>query len=154
MHVSGGDMDRSQQSHTPARTCAQALACFSKLLTGSHGSLAHQPDHVHKHMHACRSVPSGPTNQGSTSPLMCSNICSCSLRHARALLAASQSVLLSTYGGLLDVETRVNNTVTGWAGCDAILLFAHLHAQHCLLTATGTSHSLEVCCPTENSRCI
>ena len=60
------------------------------------------------------------------------------------MLAASQSVLLSTYGGLQDVETRLNDTTAKAAGCDALMLFAFREQQNCVITTKQTQLRLTV----------
>lgn len=60
------------------------------------------------------------------------------------MLAASQSVLLSTYGGLEDVEARLNNTTAKAAACDALMLFAYREPHNCLVTAQQTQLRLTV----------
>lgn len=65
-------------------------------------------------------------------------------RHAEALLAASKSVLLSTFGGLRDIERRLNNRVAQKAACGYLMLYA-FHAQKgWYLTTDGSRFNMQV----------
>lgn len=54
-------------------------------------------------------------------------------------------MLVCTYGGLRDIETRINNTICPKVDCEGILIFAYNEAKAWYLAADGVLHSLEVC---------
>jgi hypothetical protein len=63
----------------------------------------------------------------------------------QALTATTEAVLLSTYGGLADLERRINNALAPVLAAQRVMLFAFQEAQDMLRCADGTKRSLQAC---------
>jgi hypothetical protein len=66
-------------------------------------------------------------------------------RHVQALIATTEAVLLSTYGGLADLERRLNNALTPLLAAQRVMLFAFQATQDMLLCTDSTKRSLQAC---------